>query len=244
MNFEWPDIVFAQQTVSSNEVWSALAGVLIGGAITFGTSYWFKKREQRIDLQERDFELYIELNRVINDVWAIGSRYLPALDKHGWPTAPWSVMQPAIGETNYSVRIPARLLSTIRSKSGKGLTHKALEMANFRNIIMVANSQFQELHTKVVEMGAPYADISQGMRMSADLDARLPEHKTVIVATERANSLAKQLLKLILDFYDYAIDFAGHYNTYHSTHKNKVFHKLLIDISGIQADMSKYSTKI
>ena len=193
------------------------------------------------NLIERDYELYIELNGVINDVWSIGSRYLPILNEKGWPTEPWSVLQPAIGETDYKVRIPASLLSTIKEAAGKGLPHKALELANFRNIIMVSNAQFQDMHTRVVEMGAPYADLSNGMRMGADLDPTNPEHKPLIVAAQRADSMAKQLLKLILDFYEYTLDFVEHYNRYHSAHRIEEFRKLILDISGIEAEMSKYS---
>ena len=218
-----------------------LVGAVLGGVIVIMGDFLLKKREQHLDLIERDFELYIMLNDVINDVWGISSRYFPALDKHGWPISPWAVMQPAIGETEFSIKIPARLLSTIRSPDGKGLPHKALEMTNFRNIIMVANSQFQEFHTKVIELAAPYTDISKGLRMSAELDSQLPEHKLVIVHIERANNLAKQLLTLMLDFNDYVIDFAEHYNRYHSNHKVREFRKLLIDISGIQSQISKYS---
>lgn len=53
--------------------------------------------------------------------------------------------------------------------------------------------------------------------------------------------MAKQLLKLILDFYEYTLDFVDHYNRYHSAHRIKKFRKLVIDISGIKAEMSKYS---
>ncbi len=78
--------------------------------------------------------------------------------------------------------------------------------------------------------------------MGADLEMTNPDHKPLIAATQRADNMAKQLLKLILDFYEYTLDFVEHYNRYHSAHKIKKFRKLLIDISGIKAEMSKYSS--
>ncbi|PKP80094.1 MAG: hypothetical protein CVT79_16740 [Alphaproteobacteria bacterium HGW-Alphaproteobacteria-18] len=245
MSWKLPDLILVGVPIQSDpfisSIFSTLIGAILGGVIVITGDFFLKKREQHLELIERDYELYIVLVDVINDVWAISSRYFPALDKHGWPISPWAVMQPAIGETEFSTKIPARLLSTIRSPEGRDLPHKALEMTNFRNIIMVANSQFQDFHTKVIEASAPYTDLSQGLRMSAELDKRNPAHKSVIVHIQRADSLAKQLLTLMLDFNEFVIDFAKHYNRYHSTHRVKKFRALLIDVSGIEAQINQYS---
>lgn len=247
MNWNLPEIVIvgvlAAKESGAQTMVATLLGALVGGFVVIGGDFVLKKREQRLEFIERDYELYIIMNEVINDVWAIGSRYIPAVEKFGWPMSPSTVMQPAIGDKDEPIKVPARLLTTIRTPEGKGLPHKALEISNFRNIIVAANQKFQELHTKVVEMCAPYADISKGTKLSAELDSRIPEHRAIIVAIERADSMAKQLLELILDFYQYAIEMTDHYNRYHKAHPIKKLRSILIDIDGIKSAMSLYRSE-
>lgn len=210
-----------------------LIGTFLGGVLTIAMTLLFRWQDRRRAYVERDYELYLLLNNVINDVYAMGSRYTEPLERHGWPIQPWTVMKPTIGETVRTVSIPAHLLMTLRGDQAKGLVHRIVELVNFRNIVVEANATYVELHSSLTALAGPVSNVG-GMRMQAALDPIDPAHRPIIIKAEQAADMAKQVLRLVLDFYAHAIETSEHYNSYRSKHPMRKLRSIVIDSSGLE----------
>jgi hypothetical protein len=238
MNWKLPEvIVFSYPGDKSSfllESLPVLFGTLVGGVLTIAMTLLFRWQDRRRTYVERDYELYLLLNQVINDVHALGSRYFEALEKHGWPIEPWTVMKPTIGETMGHIDVPSPLLMTLRGPHAQGLVHRVVELTNFRNIVVESNRTYVDLHTSLMALAAPVANVSR-MRMQAALDPQNPDHRPIIVKAEQTADMAKQVLRLVLDFYAHAIETSKAYNAFRAKQQIRNLRSIVLDTSGIEA---------
>lgn len=240
MTWRLPEIVIfgyvGEQPSTLSNALPVLLGTVVGGMLTISMTLMFRWLDRRRAYVENDYGLYLNLNHAINDVYGIGSRYIEALELHRWPLHPWTVMKPAIGETTKHLEVPVSQLMTLRGQYASGLTHKIVELANFRNIIVEANAKYIELHSILTSTAAPLANIA-GPRLQAALDHNDPNHRPIILYAEQTADMAKQLLRLILDFYTKTVEIAHEYNRYRDHHQIQKLRAIKLDISQLEASL-------
>jgi len=238
MDWKLPDIVFFSAGSSPTPIWllffPTVLGAIVGGLVVIASDAFWQRRKIRSEYIVHDYELFIALARAINDVSSIGSRHISSLQRHNWPLTPSSVMEPTVGGMAEILELSTASLATVRGKHANGLVHEIMELVTFRNIIVGANSYYRDLHTQVVELSAPFAELGTGMQLAACLDIRDPAQRRVVIEMKRADQMAKQLLASIYDFYQKAVDVSDLYNHYRDNHWRKKLRSIKLDASGIR----------
>lgn len=239
-----PDVVYFQTLVPDSnqmsQMWASLLGALLGGMLVFLTQFYFERRRRRIEYNERDFELYLHISEAINDAHGIGSTYFRMLGRESWPVDPLSEIRPVLSRAVRNVNANASLLATFVGKSAENLTHEFYELQNLRNIIIETNNEFLASHTAMITEGSRFVRVGPGMSLTGALDPTNPDHQLVIVRADQTRYLLKQLLSVLLDFFEHNLVFVDNYNKFKENHKYKASRRLKISLVSIESYKDKF----
>lgn len=224
MDWTLPRIVFFVTNTTPKDsslfpLWIAMAGALLGGGISFSTTFffhWWDRRRKRIQLS---WAFYVSLMKVFNDVHAVSSRYFDALGNDVWDIEPWTRMPELLGESDLRYEIAPDLLSSIYGPHAKGLVNDVLEQVNFRNFILAAAVELSERKARLMNAVADNSDLGPGMSMTTKLDPKTD--KALIMEVKTLDDLAKQLLAMLLQFEDRQANLSIRYNTFTANHPLK-----------------------
>lgn len=238
---DWPEVwIQFLQTESSEhrgELFAAFFGAIVGGSISFGTTYIFGYLDRRRKRNLDDFALYILINEVINDVYAFGSVYFRQLGSESWSVNPSRKVKATLSNDISPKRIPTELLACFRSKRSRGLTQSSMELTNFRNNVVEANNHFMKIYWDFSKRASRYST-SMSSKMSLELDSSDPEQKVLIIEADMIDVFFRDLLSQIIRFYEASIEFSDVYNTFKSEHRRKDISNRILDLEGIKNSLS------
>jgi len=217
-----PEVIFVQTLVSDGTrfdgMLASLLGAVVGGLSVFATQLYFEKKRQAADHRDRDYELYLSINEIINDVYGLASAYISMFDRASWPVKPMELVRPVLSQCPENVQARSHIVSTFFGTHSDNLAHEFHVLQKARNIIISTNNKFVEAHARAISELAQLGMLGPNMSMSNVLDTRVADHKIAIIRAQEAESLLKQLLRNFLEFGPTAEKFKVRYNRFKEHH--------------------------
>jgi len=203
----------------------ALLGTLFGGAISFGTTFYFHRRErERLQKQETEelvrnlFALYLSTSHTLSDVAAIRREYAAFLPPNERPNEVASQMLPLLGPAKAIFEFEPNHLSYVRGSEAKGLVDKLSNLANLRNLVIALSEHYNTNKTRFSHEVAQYSRIGQDQVMHIELNSE--KHQKLILERRELNKRAATILDLLEQFDEFSVEVIEQFNLFTKNHEN------------------------